>query len=93
MVQLYEEKGVATEDAQIILHTMAKYKTFFVDHMMVQRGRAAAPVHWNSRFSAPGRGVTRWLDLRGFRVTRAVLLCTDIHCCCASFFYLRFCRR
>ncbi len=35
MVELYKEKGVEEEDARLILTTMAKYKDFFVDHMMV----------------------------------------------------------
>jgi hypothetical protein len=35
MVELYEAKGIPTDDALVILHTMAKYKDFFVDHMMV----------------------------------------------------------
>ena len=35
MVDLYMEKGVSKEDATTIITTMAKYKDFFVDHMMV----------------------------------------------------------
>jgi DNA damage-binding protein 1 len=35
MVELYVEKGVDRKDAESILTTMAKYKDFFVDHMMV----------------------------------------------------------
>lgn len=35
MVELYVEKGVERKDAETILSTMAKYKEFFVDHMMV----------------------------------------------------------
>jgi VIT1/CCC1 family predicted Fe2+/Mn2+ transporter len=34
MIKLYEEKGVSADDASVILHTMAKYKDLFVDHMM-----------------------------------------------------------
>ena len=34
MVELYEQKGVSTEDAKLILTTLAKYKEFFVEHMM-----------------------------------------------------------
>ena len=36
MVELYEEKGFAREDAEVIIRTMAKNEKFFVDHMMVQ---------------------------------------------------------
>lgn len=36
MVEIYESKGISQEDALTILTTMAKYKDFFVDHMMVQ---------------------------------------------------------
>jgi hypothetical protein len=34
MVELYEENGVQKEDAEIILNTMSKYKTFFLKHMV-----------------------------------------------------------
>lgn len=34
MVELYEENGVHKEDAEIILNTMSKYKTFFLKHMV-----------------------------------------------------------
>merc|ERR1711871_49103 len=36
MIEIYEAKGVSSADAKIILETMAKYKDFFVDHMVVQ---------------------------------------------------------
>lgn len=35
MVEIYMEKGVSEEDATNIIDTMAKYKDFFVDHMLV----------------------------------------------------------
>ncbi len=35
MVDLYKERGITEEDARTILTTMAKYKDFFVDHMLV----------------------------------------------------------
>ncbi|XXQ35092.1 VIT family [Plasmodiophora brassicae] len=35
MVELYESKGVQRADAELIINTMAKYKEFFVEHMMV----------------------------------------------------------
>ena len=34
MVELYKEKGVKEEDAEAILRCMAKYKDFFLSHMM-----------------------------------------------------------
>lgn len=34
MVELYEAKGVSSEDATLILNTMAKYHDVFLDHMM-----------------------------------------------------------
>lgn len=36
MVEIYKEKGVSKQDAELILRTMAKYKEFFINHMMVQ---------------------------------------------------------
>ena len=35
MVELYEEQGISKKDAETILTTMAKYKVFFVRHMLV----------------------------------------------------------
>jgi hypothetical protein len=36
MVDLYKEKGFSQDEAETILRIMAKYKDFFVDHMLVQ---------------------------------------------------------
>ncbi len=36
MVDLYKSKGFSEEEARDILKIMAKYKNFFVDHMMTQ---------------------------------------------------------
>ncbi|CAI5746801.1 unnamed protein product [Peronospora destructor] len=36
MVELYEKKGVSTEDAMLVVHTLAKYKEAFIDIMMVE---------------------------------------------------------
>jgi len=36
MMEIYVEKGISVEDAELILNTMAKYPRFFIDHMMVQ---------------------------------------------------------
>jgi VIT1/CCC1 family predicted Fe2+/Mn2+ transporter len=35
MINIYKERGVTEDDARTILHTMAKYRKMFVDHMMV----------------------------------------------------------
>lgn len=35
MIEIYMTKGLSEEDATSIINTMAKYKDFFVDHMMV----------------------------------------------------------
>lgn len=43
MLELYVEEGVAEADAAIILNTMAKYKNFFVKHMMVMELGMMAP--------------------------------------------------
>ncbi|CAI5728691.1 hypothetical protein KXD40_007352 [Peronospora effusa] len=36
MIELYEKKGVSTEDALLVVHTLAKYKEAFIDIMMVE---------------------------------------------------------
>lgn len=36
MVEIFEEGGMSHEDAELVIHTMAKYKDFFVDIMMTQ---------------------------------------------------------
>jgi DNA damage-binding protein 1 len=43
MKELYMEEGVSAADATLILTTMAKYKTFFVNHMMVMELGMKAP--------------------------------------------------
>lgn len=35
MIQIYESKGMSHEDAESVIKTMAKYKKFFIDRMMV----------------------------------------------------------
>jgi DNA damage-binding protein 1 len=35
MIEIYEEKGLTNADAKLIVETMAKYKEFFVDVMMM----------------------------------------------------------
>eukprot|EP00615_Pteridomonas_danica_P001058 CAMPEP_0114359166 /NCGR_PEP_ID=MMETSP0101-20121206/22811_1 /TAXON_ID=38822 ORGANISM="Pteridomonas danica, Strain PT" /NCGR_SAMPLE_ID=MMETSP0101 /ASSEMBLY_ACC=CAM_ASM_000211 /LENGTH=301 /DNA_ID=CAMNT_0001502569 /DNA_START=38 /DNA_END=943 /DNA_ORIENTATION=+ len=35
MLELYEAEGVSHDDSALILNTMAKYKEFFVKHMMI----------------------------------------------------------
>eukprot|EP00043_Microstomoeca_roanoka_P009521 m.90856 g.90856 ORF g.90856 m.90856 type:complete len:319 (+) comp14607_c1_seq1:771-1727(+) len=36
MVDLYKEKGITEEDATSIIRIMAKYREFFIDHMLVE---------------------------------------------------------
>ena len=44
MVAIYQEKGGMTkEDATLIIETMAKYKPFFVDVMMMQELELQVP--------------------------------------------------
>lgn len=36
MVELYEKKGIASDDAKLVVNTLAKYKEAFIDIMMVE---------------------------------------------------------
>lgn len=36
MIELYEKKGISSEDARLVIHTLAKYKEAFIDIMMVE---------------------------------------------------------
>ncbi|CCI47783.1 unnamed protein product [Albugo candida] len=36
MIALYEKKGISTEDARLVVKTLAKYKQAFIDIMMVE---------------------------------------------------------
>jgi vacuolar iron transporter family protein len=36
MIELYEKKGIATDDAKLVVQTLAKYKEAFIDIMMVE---------------------------------------------------------
>nr|CCA18517.1 conserved hypothetical protein [Albugo laibachii Nc14] len=36
MIALYEKKGISTEDAKLVVETLAKYKQAFIDIMMVE---------------------------------------------------------
>lgn len=36
MIELYEKKGISTEDAKLVVHTLAKYKEAFIDIMMIE---------------------------------------------------------
>jgi VIT1/CCC1 family predicted Fe2+/Mn2+ transporter len=36
MVELYEKKGISTDDALLVVHTLAKYKDAFIDIMMIE---------------------------------------------------------
>ena len=39
MVEIYVQRGMSREDAQVVISTMAKYHDFFVDVMMVRSRR------------------------------------------------------
>ena len=43
MIEIYEEKGMSTADAKLVVETMAKYKDFFVDVMMTQELELQVP--------------------------------------------------
>ena len=43
MVEIYEERGMSHDDAALVIHTMAKYKDFFVDVMMTQELQLQVP--------------------------------------------------
>eukprot|EP00545_Synedropsis_sp_CCMP1620_P006088 CAMPEP_0119016204 /NCGR_PEP_ID=MMETSP1176-20130426/11872_1 /TAXON_ID=265551 /ORGANISM="Synedropsis recta cf, Strain CCMP1620" /LENGTH=254 /DNA_ID=CAMNT_0006969545 /DNA_START=125 /DNA_END=886 /DNA_ORIENTATION=- len=43
MVEIYEERGMSKEDAEMVINTMAKYKDFFVDVMMTQELELQVP--------------------------------------------------
>ena len=43
MVEIFEERGMSHEDAELVILTMAKYKDFFVDVMMTQELELQVP--------------------------------------------------
>lgn len=43
MIDIYTSKGMAVEDATVVIHTMAKYKEFFVDVMMKEELELQVP--------------------------------------------------
>ena len=43
MIDIYTSKGMSTEDATLVIKTMAKYKDFFVDIMMSQELELQVP--------------------------------------------------
>lgn len=43
MIDIYREKGMTQEDAELVITTMAKYKDFFVDIMMQQELELQVP--------------------------------------------------
>ena len=43
MIEIYEERGMSKEDAELVIKTMAKYKDFFVDIMMQQELELQVP--------------------------------------------------
>lgn len=43
MIDIYKERGMTQEDAELVIKTMAKYKDFFVDIMMTQELELQVP--------------------------------------------------
>lgn len=43
MIDIYKERGMSQEDAELVINTMAKYKDFFVDVMMQQELELQVP--------------------------------------------------
>jgi vacuolar iron transporter family protein len=43
MIDIYKERGMGQEDAELVVKTMAKYKDFFVDIMMTQELELQVP--------------------------------------------------
>lgn len=43
MIEIYESRGMSSEDAKLVINTMAKYKDFFVDVMMTQELELQCP--------------------------------------------------
>lgn len=43
MVEIFEDRGMSHEDAELVILTMAKYKDFFVDVMMTQELELQVP--------------------------------------------------
>lgn len=43
MIEIYESRGMSSDDAKLVINTMAKYKDFFVDVMMTQELELQCP--------------------------------------------------
>lgn len=43
MVDLYEQRGLPRDEAQVVVETMAKYREFFIDVMMAEELRLTVP--------------------------------------------------
>lgn len=56
MIDIYEQRGMTHEDAKMVIETMAKYKDFFVDVMMVRetwKTLAICPVQFINILTLP----------------------------------------
>jgi DNA damage-binding protein 1 len=49
MIDLFEQRGMAREDAEVVITRMAKYKEFFINLMMTEE--LSLPVHRDSHFT------------------------------------------
>jgi len=65
MVEIYENKGMSHEDAVQVITTMAKYKDFFVDLMMVQELELQVPEEDHVKESFR-EGVVMFCSFAGF---------------------------
>ncbi|GLE09606.1 hypothetical protein PINS_up021334 [Pythium insidiosum] len=59
MIELYEKKGISSDDAQLVVRTLAKYKEAFIDIMMVEELNLMA--HRRRRQPAHGWHRHLWL--------------------------------
>ena len=73
MVEIYQAKGMSAEDAHQVIHTMAKYKDFFVDVMMTQELELQVPDedHVQESFR---EGVVMFLSFATFGVPAIIVV-------------------
>ena len=89
MINLYEKKhGFTSDDANLIIRTMAKYKEFFVDHMMVIELDLMPP---DKESGAIKNGIVTFFSFFIFGVIPLLfysLLCSFVLACLSSIFLL-----
>jgi len=65
MIDIYTGKGMTTEDASLVVTTMAKYKEFFVDVMMAEELELQVPEP-NHRLASFKEGATMFCSFAAF---------------------------